>query len=332
MIFAGADVLIGVVALAAGFAAATVVSAAGGAGVTVAGAGSTGVEGVDAVVAGGLDAVGAGAEVVAGEVAVVAAELAGAVDGGEEAAVDVAGGGGVVAGVEVAEPGAGVAGFFCAAFLSGAFKSPQMSFAVIFCSGLVAVDAGGSTGFAGAVSAGLTGAAASAADLACRSFNFFCRSAISESFIEIKRWSFELMSSSCLTRDLSSLASCSRAVSDSFVRASSALTSALSLPVPAAVPARSADAAFLPALGGTSARRSDLAGFASSLVAYGAGSVLLEEPVRATSVGATGALPLQLSCWLWTCSIASRIDPLARISSALGMRKIAPRRRALMLS
>jgi hypothetical protein len=123
-----------------------------------------------------------------------------------------------------------------------------------------------------------------------------------------------------LTRDFSSDASCSRLVSASFVRASSALTSVDALVPPALPPGRSFIAMLsLPAFGGTSSRRSFAfepdAVDAVELDAvfdgvFGAGGGVA---VSATSVGFAASPPRQSSICACTAAAASLADPAALI-------------------
>ncbi len=137
----------------------------------------------------------------------------------------------------------------------------------------------------------------------CRSFSLRCRSAISESLSVIRRSVLPLVSSSSLTRDLSSPASCSRLVSASFVRASSDFSSAEFPPEPAPLPGRSAIATLsLPAFGGTSSRRSlgvfDAVDVGVLVVVFAAGVFDgggVGVPVSAISVGFAAAPPRQSS-------------------------------------
>ena len=134
------------------------------------------------------------------------------------------------------------------------------------------------------------------------------------------------MSSSSLTRDLSSDVSCSRLVSASLVRASSVLSSLVAAVPPAPLPGRSAIATVsLPAFGGTSSRRSlPVLGVveAVAVVVFGAGAFAVGgvgvfgsgfAPVSATSVGFVASPPRQSSICEWTWAAASLAEPTALI-------------------
>ena len=165
--------------------------------------------------------------------------------------------------------------------------------------------------------------------LSCSSLSFFCSSASSESLRLSRRSFLVLSSSSSLTRDFSSPASCSRLARASFVRASSVFRVASPLPPPVA---DLSPTAWLPepALGGTRASLSPGLPAAGSPVA---GLVPAAGAAVATTVGLAAALPLrQASFCALTSAAAAAAEAAALISSLLGTRRIAPRFSELMLS
>src|SRR5690348_3050367 len=292
--------------------------------------------GVDTgLVSAGLASAGLGGVAAADPGGVVA--TAGAVDSGA-----------LAAGADVAAAGAGAAGVvpgFAAPGFSLALISPQMSFAVSFGASLPdaaspGFTAGASAGFvsAGLASAGFAGAgatAATAAGLAAAAasscLSLACNSAISFCLSVNRRLLSPSIFSRSLTRDFSSPTSCSRLASASLVRARSDATCAL--PVPLAAPGRSLELCLpLPAAGGTSARCEPPTAAVSLCVEAGAGSDF-GAPVLATRVGlAIGALDAQAWFWSRTAAATAAALPPALISSAVGMRRMAPRLSALMLS
>jgi len=89
----------------------------------------------------------------------------------------------------------------------------------------------------------------------------------------------------------------------------------------------------LPARGGTSARCSLDFVLLAFVSGFGAGADAFGVPAVATTVGFATAAPfVQLSFWSRTAAAAAAAFPVALSSSPDGIRKIAPRLSALMLS
>jgi len=185
-----------------------------------------------------------------------------------------------------------------------------------------------------AVAAAGTAAAGSATgvavvEAACRAFSLSRSSASSLFCSEISRSFLFLMSSRSRTLDFSSPDSCSRLAKASRTRASSALVAASP---PLEVPPLGRSAALSPAFpsrGGTRARRSPLG---AGVDVERGGALVVVGVLSATRVGVAAKPPRHSSTWARTAAAASRADPTAPISSALGMRSTAPRFSALMLS